>query len=421
MQTCYTGNQLVCFLWLMMHLCNPLSAQQAEPARQSASVIEGLVPTQPEQGRFVVTPMGYMVPYTAKIPGSDVTFEMIPVPNGTFRLGSDRRQIGHDTNEAPQVRFEMSPFWIGRTEVTWAEFADYMNLGFYFKSFERFKMREVNEDNQVDVITAPSTLYDPVYTFTAGGTRDHPAISMTQFTAKQYTQWLSKTSGTYYRLPSEAEWEYACRAGSDTAWSFGNNPRQLAEYGWFRSNSGGERHAIAQKKPNAWGIHDMHGNAAEWVLDADPQEGYLRLLKTKDRSNTNVIGWPTGLYGCIVRGGSYQDPVERCRSAARSFSDEDWFEEDASLPQSPFWFASDVGLGVGFRIVRPLQPPETEQAKARFWSAGNVKLQEILEIRIDQSGRGAWGIADGNLPQAMKDVRKSLGRDGNIGVVFPEK
>ncbi|MCA9067641.1 MAG: formylglycine-generating enzyme family protein, partial [Planctomycetaceae bacterium] len=171
------------------------------------------------------------------------------------------------------------------------------------------------------------------------------------YAAKQYTKWLSAITGNQYRLPTEAEWEYACRAGTTTAYSFGDDPAQLPEYAWFGENTNEKYEKVGQKKPNPWGLHDMHGNVQEWVLDQYSEDGY-----GKETDNPLVI--PTTLYPRVVRGGGWDSDAELCRSAARVGSDELWKAQDPQLPQS-IWYHTDA-LHVGFRIVRDPNPPKEE-------------------------------------------------------------
>ena len=213
-----------------------------EPAAQPLP--PGIVKEKPAEGRFVETDQGYMVPYTATIPGTDVTFEMVPIPGGKFQMGSPEDEEDRRDDEGPQFEVTVQPFWIGKHEVTWAEYKKYMELDKHFKSFQQAKTRIINDENRQDAITAPSSLYDPSFTFEAGEEPNEPAATMTQYAAKQYTKWLSLLSGPFYRLPYEAEWEYACRAGTTTAFYFGDDPDELEEHAWYYDNSDELRHAV---------------------------------------------------------------------------------------------------------------------------------------------------------------------------------
>ncbi|MGI9516679.1 MAG: formylglycine-generating enzyme family protein, partial [Pirellulaceae bacterium] len=223
---------------------------------------QGIVSEQPAEGFFVETEQGFMVPYKATIPGTDVEFEMVPVPGGTFHIGSPDDEAERRDDEGPQVCIRVEPFWMGKYEVTWAEFNHYMALHDYFKSFQFSGIREITEEREIDAITAPSSLYDPSFTYDAGDGLRQPAATMTQYSAMQYTKWLSILTGDFYRLPGEAEWEYACRAGTTTAYSFGDDPSLLGDYAWYDDNSDYERHDVGLKKPNPWGLYDMHGNVS---------------------------------------------------------------------------------------------------------------------------------------------------------------
>jgi formylglycine-generating enzyme required for sulfatase activity len=194
------------------------------------------------------------------------------------------------------------------------------------------------------------------------GKRGYPAICMTQHACRVYCQWLSAKTGRYYRLPTEAEWEYACRAGTTTAYSFGDDPDLLDEYAWTLSNSDEKYQKVGTKKPNPWGLYDMHGNVAEWTLDEHTTDFYAKCKKEGIVENPLAI--PLVEYPRVVRGGSWDDGPRRTRSAARVGSTEDWKQQDPQLPQS-IWYFTDA-LHVGFRIVRPLVEP-SEEEKAAKW------------------------------------------------------
>lgn len=359
----------------------------------------GLVKDKPTSGPSVQTKQGFMVPYKTKIPGTDVEYEMVPVPGGKVKLGSPASEKDRKDDEGPQLEVEISPFWIGKYEVTWSEYKSYMALHNLLKEMSANKIRPTPKADVADVITAPSNLYDPTFTFSKGSDPRQPAISMSQYAAKQYTKWLSGISQRFYRLPTEAEWEYACRAGTTTPYSFGDGPDALQEYAWIFANAEEVTHKVGEKKPNPWGLYDMHGNVSEWVLDG---YGPYPDAKGKVLSAKDAMAKPTKLYPRVVRGGSYDDKPPACRSAARKKSDDDdWREQDPNFPQSPWWFTSNYGLCVGMRLVRPLEAPADRAGQELYWKPDNQQILDDVNRRIDEEGRGARGISD---PSLLKDL-----------------
>lgn len=344
--------------------------------------------------------------YTRTIPGSKVKFEMVAIPAGTFRMGSPPDEVGRQDDEGPQVQVNVPAFWMGKYEVTWAEYHQFMKLCSIFDGFNELGIRQINDDNRVDAISAPSKLYEPGFTYETGDDPRQPAVSMSQFAAKQYTKWLSLLTGEFYRLPTEAEWEYACRAGTTTAFSFGESPELLTEHAWFFENAGDDYATakVGQLRPNPWGLHNMHGNVSEWVLDQYDADHYEK-FSDETVNASDFINWPTRLYPRVLRGGSwYVEETGECRSATRVASDDDeWRSSDPNVPQSPWWFASEEGQTVGFRIVRPaVSPPRTKQE--RYWEAGLEQIQDHVDRRIDKEGRGERGIVDPHLPEAIKNL-----------------
>lgn len=356
----------------------------------------GVLDTQPSDGPFVEHDGKFLVPYSQTIPGTDVSFEMIPVPGGEFEMGS--RSDDAAASELPLRKVRIAPFWIGKTEVTWGEYQQYMAMDAAFKKLHQSDMRKVTDPQSVDAVTAPSALYEPEITYEAGESPDQPAASMTQYAAKQYTKWLSLLSGQLYRLPYESEWEYACRAGTTTKYYFGDDDAELENHGWFYDNSDELRQACAQLPPNPWGLYDMYGNASEWVLDAWTENGYADV--PDNATVQEAYQKPDKVFPRVLRGGSFWSDAELCNSAARLASDDKpWKEEDPNYPKSPWWYTSEEGLGAGMRIVRPYVVPQTDAEKSAFWDADVESISRDALNRIDSNGRGALGTVDEQLDE----------------------
>jgi formylglycine-generating enzyme len=262
-------------------------------------------------------------------------------------------------------------------------------------------------DQDVDAVTSPTPLYMADHTYMAGDQPDQPAVTMTQYAARQYTKWLSGITGQEYRLPTEAEWEYAARAGTDTAYSFGDDPAEIEKYAWLMENSDYATHTVGTKEPNPWGLYDMHGNVAEWTLDEYAADHYEKLGKIADGAVTTAeaVNWPTQLYPRSIRGGSWLDEPPMARSAARHKSEEDeWKLSDPNLPLSPWWYTEEPAMGVGMRLVRPLKGLSDED-KPKVWEVDNDDLRTDVKARLKE-GRGALGNADDDLPEAIKAAKK---------------
>lgn len=383
---------LLALCWLPTGI---LSAQQAE------KMALGIAKEKPANGPFVKIEGGYMVPYKTMIPGTEIPFEMIPVPGGEFVMGSPEDEDDRRDDEGPQTKVAIKPFWIGKYEVTWKEYQRYMAMEEIFKNLHRKKIRMMLETFNVDAVTAPSPLYKPTHTYEAGEGPDEPAATMSQYAAKQYTKWLSRTSGEFYRLPFEAEWEYACRAGTTTAFYFGDDASDLEEHAWYSENSDEERHDVGQLKPNPWGLYDMYGNVAEWVLDSYDEDGYTHIEKADLVPVEKTYREPEDVYYRVARGGSFELEPEDCRSAARIYSEEEWKTEDPNYPQSPWWYTDFPGTGVGFRLVRPLEVPQTKEAMDKFWRAKIQDIEDNARDRVESHGKGSLGVVD---PSLTKDI-----------------
>jgi formylglycine-generating enzyme required for sulfatase activity len=421
-------HDLAAFALAAAILAPPFAAAKEPPG---TTATPGIVASQPAEGRYVKIDGGYMVPYTEKIPGTDVTFEMIPIAGGEFLMGSPPNEAERNEDEGPQVRVKVAPFWMGKHEVGWGEYQSFMAMYDVFKKLQTLAANrgkggdagdvkdeqnwrvvrqhawngDVEQKWDVDAVTAPTPLYDSSFTYGVGGDKPElPAVTITPFAAKQYTKWLSGVTGSDYRLPTEAEWEYAARAGTTTAYSFGDDPSQLPEYAWFEDNSDFQTHPVGTKKPNPWDLYDMHGNVAEWTLDQYLPEAYAALGNATVDVKKALVA-PTKIYPRVIRGGSWYQTAPAARSAARHKSEEqEWKISDPNIPRSPWWYTEEPAMAVGMRVIRPLQPLTAEEKKLA-WEPDVEDIREDVRTRLEE-GRGALGKADKTLPDAAKAAQE---------------
>lgn len=257
----------------------PVAAGDAQPARKDA----------PAATRPAVRD---------SIPGTLVTFEMVPVPGGSVVIPAA---------DGPR-RVEVKPFLVGRTELTW-------------DAYDAFTLSPAPAVNAAgpDATARPSRPYGaPDYGF---GHRGYPTMSVTRAAAEAFCAWLSRTTGRRYRLPTEAEWVHvaALAAGGGTL-----APARRDALAWHRGNAGAKTHAVASRRPDALGLHDLFGNVAEWVTTDDGRR--------------------------VARGGSFVDAPAEIGPHARAAQDATWNERDPQIPKSRWWL-SDAPF-IGFRIVR---------------------------------------------------------------------
>ena len=305
----------------------------------------------------VIKEESQMEDYSENITGTQIGFEMVAIKGGTFKMGSPISEEGRREDEGPQVEIKISPFWMGKHEVTWNEYELFM----YPEEMARLlNAGDDYHDPLADEVSKPTKPY--VEMSFGMGKDGYPAISMTQHAAAKYCQWLSAKTGHFYRLPTEAEWEYACRAGTSTAFWFGNSGEDIGDYEWYADNADFKYQKVGTKKPNPWGLYDMHGNVAEWVLDAHSKDGYQAF---EGESITDPWTVADTLYSRSVRGGSWDDYQDAMRSAARRASHPDWKMQDPQLPKS-IWYLTDAQI-LGIRVVRPLMVPDKEQM-ALYWN-----------------------------------------------------
>ena len=234
--------------------------------------------------------------YTQEIPGTLVKFDMVPIPAGEITMPDPDK-------EGATKKIKVGPLYISKTETTWDAYDAY-RLG----SLDKVKLVDK------DAASAPSNPYGAVDC--GFGHKGFPVINVTYLGAQSYCKWLSEKTGHKYRLPTEAEWEYACRAGTaePTAEQIKACAVTFAE----------KTCAVGSKQANAWGLHDMLGNVAEWCVD----------LKGKP----------------VVCGGSFMDLPAKVKPSARKYQTDAWQANDPQDPKSKWWLSD--GSFVGFRVVR---------------------------------------------------------------------
>jgi formylglycine-generating enzyme required for sulfatase activity len=288
-----------------------------------------------------------MTPYTETVPGFELTFDMVPIPGGTYLMGSPADEEDRNDDEGPQHPVKINPFWMGKNEVTWDE---YDIFAFSYDLKRPGAATATTTGSKADAVTRPTPPYaDQTFGF---GRRGQPAICITHHSAMEYCRWLSEKTGKLYRLPTEAEWEWAARGGTSTPFSF--DPEEIDDYAWYVENAE-KPMPVGKKKPNPFGLHDIHGNVSEWVIDHYVADQYAKA--SQDTPTLNPVVLPSEKeYPYVVRGGSWDDDAEGLRSAVRRSSNLEWSIQDPQRPQS-IWWHTDATF-VGFRIVRPLEEQE---------------------------------------------------------------
>lgn len=264
---------------------------------------------------------------TVTIPELGHAFEMVRVPGGKIQAGGKE--------------IELRSFWISKHEVAWEAFEA------YFSSRKAMKL---------DGVTRPSQPYEPPNG--QMGTGRHPAIGMRWHGAIGYCEWLSTHTGQRFRLPTEAEWEYAARAGDAAA-----APAGLADLAWTKENAGDKTHPAGEKKPNAFGLHDMLGNVWEYCLEpfAPPE------------------------FGPVLRGGAWTSPAASIAYSFRQQVNPDWYDRDPNRPRSMWWLTD--GKFAGFRIVRFVEPGD-KAAQGAY--AAKVEISGVA-IQASKGGQSRVG------------------------------
>ncbi|MDR1671206.1 MAG: SUMF1/EgtB/PvdO family nonheme iron enzyme [Alistipes sp.] len=307
------------------------------------------VPLQaaPSEIFTAATPVTEFADYVERIPGTGVSFSMKAIPAGSFIMGSPEDEPLREANESPQREVSVGRFFMAETEVTWTMYWAFLSETM---SEGRIPPEEIfarNSDPDIDAISGPTPPFGNPEQGWGGGER--PAITMTHYSAEIFCRWLSARTGKNYRLPTEAEWEYAARGGTQTPYFFPGSPRKYSSRGLWRSifgpdttlintytvyarNSGGRTATPDRVKPNPWGLKNMTGNVWEYTSDHYTADG------------------APGSTEHVIRGGTYADDASGVRSAVRAATQHDmWLRTDPQQPKSIWWY-SDV-KAIGFRVV----------------------------------------------------------------------
>ncbi len=296
--------------------------------------------------------------FTETIPNSAVSFKMIAIPEGEFTMGSGEKDKYAKPDELPAKKVKISRFFMAETETSWIEY-----LAFYSQTGAEGRSTDTEGSRtnvEVDAVTGPTPPYgQPDQNW---GMETRPAITMRYHAAETYCKWLSKVTGKKYRLPTEAEWEYACRAKTSTPYFFDGNPKKYSKnrfwnkitgadttnintYVIYTENSGGKTQKPERVKANPFGLKNMLGNVAEFCSDWYSPDAYKNM-----QDGVQDPKGPEAGEEHVVRGGSFKSESEDVRSASRDFTQSvAWMKTDPQMPKSIWWYSDCTH--VGFRVV----------------------------------------------------------------------
>ncbi len=297
--------------------------------------------------------------FTEYIPGTRVSFEMVAIPGGTFMLGSPEDELYRDADEGPVREVNISPLFMAKTEVSWDEY-----LAFYTETASSVRTQDKSPqtiDMETDAISGPTPPYgDPGQGWGKG---KRPAITMTHHAAQVYCQWLTQKTGKKYRLPTEAEWEYAARGETSGPYYFEGDQKKYNEERFlnkifgidttninshviYNANSLGKTGAVNTMQENPFGLLNMLGNVSEFCQDWYAEDAYAAYPET---GITDPTGPAEGTEH-VVRGGSFRSMSPWVRCAARDQTRSDaWLKTDPQIPKSVWWYSDCTH--VGFRVV----------------------------------------------------------------------
>lgn len=238
--------------------------------------------------------------------------QMASLPSGKFRMGSPNDEKGHREDEGPVHEVRVDAFSIGVYPVTLGQFREFVAATGYQTTMEVKGWQQVWKSHAIVQ------------------TDHHPVVLISWHDAKAFCDWLCKKSGKIWRLPTEAEWEYACRAGTTSRFFFGDRDAGLATYAWYDANSHADTHAVGGLMPSPWGLCDILGNAWTWCEDRYEKDYY----RSSPRSNPVCTTSHEERDIRVARGGHFASKAHECRSASRHM-----------------WGADNPNLTCGFRVV----------------------------------------------------------------------
>ena len=293
------------------------------------------------------------------VPGTSVHISMKAIPAGTFTMGSPEKEAFRRDDEGPQRKVSVSAFFMAETEVTWDQYWGFYNETMSEGRTPPEKIYANNNRPDVDAVSGPTPPFGFPDQGWGMGTR--PAITMTHYAAETFCQWLSLKTGKKYRLPTEAEWEYAVRGGTETPYFFEGSPKKFSNEGFWRhftsadttringyiiymNNSLGKTQEPARVAANPFGLKNMLGNVMEYCADKYSPDTYGKWADgVKDPICTDGEEF-------VVRGGNYEYDAAQLRCASRGHTEhEAWLRTDPQQPKSIWWY-SDI-KGIGFRVV----------------------------------------------------------------------
>jgi len=289
--------------------------------------------------------------FTETIPGTRASISMKAIPGGSFTIGSPESEYGRKDDEGPRKQLNISSFFMAETEITWDQYWAFYGETMSEGRIDPQVIYEHNSRSDIDAVSGPTP---PFGSPDQGwGMGERPAITMTHYAAETFCQWLSMKTGKKYRLPTEAEWEYAARAGTDSPYFFPGNPKKFSKkdttgingFTIYARNSWGRTNVPSKVKANPFGLKNMLGNVMEYCSDWYAPDAYASLAD----GQTDPKGPGTGSEH-VVRGGLYNSEAPELRCAARACTENDrWLRTDPQNPKSIWWY-SDI-KGIGFRVV----------------------------------------------------------------------